>query len=104
MVVSTCLNIVRGGVASGVVCGDLRSPRTTSLETTLPSTIFYRLLRNRASLGRHYERSLRMALHCHPQGFSRIYERNARFKKQNPQHKILPGTVARRNLIPALKG
>jgi hypothetical protein len=31
---------------SNVVLGDLRSPRTTSLDTTRPSTIFYRLLLN----------------------------------------------------------
>jgi hypothetical protein len=40
----------------------LRSPRTTSLDTTRPSTIFYRLLLNWASLRRHYERSLKMAM------------------------------------------
>jgi hypothetical protein len=35
---------------------------TTSLDTTRPSTIFYRLLLNWASLRRHYERSLKMAM------------------------------------------
>jgi hypothetical protein len=40
-------NIVDGRVvSSGVVCGKLRSPRTTSLDTTCPSTILYRLLLN----------------------------------------------------------
>src|SRR5215469_5668418 len=34
------------------------APRTTSLDTTHPSTVFYRLLLNLASLRRHYERSL----------------------------------------------
>jgi hypothetical protein len=33
-------------VSSHVVRGDLRSPRATSLDTTRPSTIFYRLLLN----------------------------------------------------------
>jgi hypothetical protein len=33
-------------VSSDVVCGDLRSPRTTPLDTTRSSTIFYRLLLN----------------------------------------------------------
>jgi hypothetical protein len=33
-------------VSSDVVRGDLRYPRTTSLDTTRPSTIFYRLLLN----------------------------------------------------------
>jgi hypothetical protein len=36
-----------------VVRGDLRSLRTTSLDTTHPSTIFYRLFINGASLRRH---------------------------------------------------
>jgi hypothetical protein len=36
--------------------------RTTSLDTTRPSTIFYRLRLNWASLRRHYERSLMMAM------------------------------------------
>jgi hypothetical protein len=35
----------------------------TSLDTTRPSTIFYRLL-NWASLRRHYERSLMMEMYC----------------------------------------
>jgi hypothetical protein len=33
-------------VSSGVVRGDLRSPRTVPLDTTRSSTIFYRLLLN----------------------------------------------------------
>jgi hypothetical protein len=37
-------------------------------------------------------------------GFSRIYLRNALFKKQNPQQNISSGSVERRDLIPALKG
>jgi hypothetical protein len=56
---SSRYNIVDGRVVSSdVVCGDLRSPRTTSR----PSTIFYRLLLNWASLRKHKERSLRMAI------------------------------------------
>jgi hypothetical protein len=42
-----------GDVWRDVVRGDIRSPNTTSLNTTRPSTIFYRLLLNRASLKRH---------------------------------------------------
>jgi hypothetical protein len=33
-------------VSSDVMHGDLRSPRTTSLDTARPSTIFYQLLIN----------------------------------------------------------
>jgi hypothetical protein len=56
-------NIVDGRVvSSGVELGDLRSLRTTPLETTRPSTIFYRLLINWASLRRHLESSLRLAM------------------------------------------
>jgi hypothetical protein len=40
-------------VSINVVRGYLRSPRTTSLDTTHPSTIFYLLLLNSASLRRH---------------------------------------------------
>jgi hypothetical protein len=51
---SSRYNIVDGCVvSSGVVLGNLRSPRTTPLETTRPSTIFCRLLLNWASLRRH---------------------------------------------------
>src|SRR5215475_10994811 len=57
------INTVDGRVVSSdVVHGDLRSPRTTSLDTTCPSTIFYRLLLNWASLRRHYKPSLKMAM------------------------------------------
>jgi hypothetical protein len=38
---------------AGGVCLGLRSPRTTSLDITRPSTIFYRLLLNWVSLRRH---------------------------------------------------
>jgi hypothetical protein len=38
--------------------------RTTSLETTRPSTILYRLLLNWTSLRRHEERPLKMAMWC----------------------------------------
>jgi hypothetical protein len=43
---------------------NIQSPRksTTSLNTTRPSTVFYRLLLNWASLRRHQERSLKMAM------------------------------------------
>jgi hypothetical protein len=34
------------GMQHRMVRGDLRSPRTTSLDTTRPSRIFYRLLLN----------------------------------------------------------
>jgi hypothetical protein len=43
-------------VSSDVMRGDL------TLDTTRPSTIFYRLLLNSASLRRHYEHSLKMAM------------------------------------------
>jgi hypothetical protein len=56
-------NIVNGRVVTiGLVRGDLISRRTPLLDTTHPSTIFYQLLLILASLRRHYERSLRMAM------------------------------------------
>jgi hypothetical protein len=40
-------------VFSDVVCGEIISPRITPIDTTRPSTIFYRLLLNLAPVRRH---------------------------------------------------